>query len=152
MRRIGEDKLLERLHLGEMRFLNPACYGVAFSLFDFCPQQHFQITEMTLLLADGLLRYLRKLPADGRQPQLLGILPDGGLLCRALIAAPRWWDSSRATDRSSSSLVADGHRLVRHRSRWLHRVRAFRFVRPSAANAPPRRQNNSDSEPFLALP
>ena len=79
---IGESELLERFYLGEVRLLNPSGHRVAIALFHFRPEQRFQITEMTLLLADGLFGYLRKLSADGGQPQLLGILPDGGLLCR----------------------------------------------------------------------
>jgi len=77
---IGESELLERFHLGEVRLLNPPGHRVAIALFHFRLEQRFQITEMTLLLANGLFGHLQKLSTNGAQPQLLGILPDRGLL------------------------------------------------------------------------
>src|SRR5208283_1214656 len=68
----------------------------------------------------------------------------------ALIESPRWPDSFPATGHSLSWWVAVGHRIARPRCRPLHPLRASRFVPRSTANARPRRQNNSDPEPFPA--
>src|SRR6202041_1708837 len=69
-----------------------------------------------------------------------------------LIESPRWPDSSPATGHSFWWWVAVGHRIARPRCRPLRPVVASRFVPRSTANARPRRQNNSDPEPFPALP
>src|SRR5580693_6423299 len=70
----------------------------------------------------------------------------------ALIESPGWPDSSPATGHSFLWWVAVGRKIARRRSRPLRRARASRFVPRSTANAKPRRQNNSDPEPFPALP
>src|SRR6202795_3667367 len=70
----------------------------------------------------------------------------------ALIASPLWPDSSPATGHSFWWWVAVGHRIARPRCRPLRPVGASRFVPQSTANARLRRQNNSDPEPFPALP
>src|ERR1700721_2635774 len=70
----------------------------------------------------------------------------------ALIESPPGRNIFPATGRSSRSWVAVGHRIARPRCRPLRPLRASHFVPRSTADAAPRRQNNSDPEPFPALP
>jgi hypothetical protein len=67
---------------GKMGFSYPARYRVAFSFFYLGFQQYFQIAEMALFLFDGLFGDLSELPAQSRQLQSLGILPNRCLLYR----------------------------------------------------------------------
>src|ERR1700685_377652 len=70
----------------------------------------------------------------------------------ALIESPRSPDSSAATGHSFWWWVAVDRKIARPRSRPFRSARASRFVLHSAADAGPRRQNNSDPEPSPALP
>src|SRR6266576_364870 len=70
----------------------------------------------------------------------------------ALIESPRSPNSSPATGHSFWWWVAVDRKIARPRSRPFRSARASRFVLHSTADAGPRRQNNSDPEPFPALP
>jgi hypothetical protein len=80
VRSIPERELFQRLHFRKVRILDASRHCIAFSLFHFHPQQHFQIAEMTLLRFDGLFCHPCELPCNRGQLQSLGILSDRGLL------------------------------------------------------------------------
>ena len=80
MRRRLKFELLQRFQLRQVRFLQSPCHGIVFALLELRSEQRFEIANVTLLLLDGLFRQARKLPTERWQPQLLGVIADGGLL------------------------------------------------------------------------
>jgi hypothetical protein len=63
-----------------MSFPDAPLDGVAFPLFDLGQQQRFQISNVALLLADGLLRQGAELRGDHRNAQGFALRFDGGFL------------------------------------------------------------------------
>jgi len=63
-----------------MSFPDAPLNRVPFALFDLSREQCFEISDMTLLLADGLFGETAELGSHHRHSQHLAVCLDGGLL------------------------------------------------------------------------
>src|SRR5437764_1555324 len=73
MRRLRIIKLFQGLYTWQMSFANAPLNGVPFTLFDLGGKQCFEISDMTLLLADGLFGETAELGSHHRHAQYLTV-------------------------------------------------------------------------------
>src|SRR5205807_2858729 len=74
--RLRKVELLQRLHPGQVRILEPQLDGATFALFGFGLEQRFQVMEMGVVVLPGFFGQGCELSTDGAQSQSLAVLSD----------------------------------------------------------------------------